>query len=111
MQVLSYFPGQQARLFLETFGSDGYRADGYLAPTVTHIYKPDFTLMDGYAHVMTKLSTGLYYYSFTLPTGAASIGNYLVDITYLDPITSMLHEIAYQIIVTAPYGNFSATIG
>jgi hypothetical protein len=60
---------------------------------------------------MIKLDTGLYYHQFTLPTGAVSVGSYLVDVSYISPATSQEIKQIYQITVTAPYGNFNATIG
>jgi hypothetical protein len=56
---------------------------------------------------MTKVETGLYVAQFTLPTGAASIGSYLVDISYTHPTTNIVNTDIYQVIVTAPYGNFT----
>ena len=117
MQFLSYFPGQEVTVLLETVDADSIRADGYLLPDgyilpiVSKILKPNLTYIDGYPFDMTKLEVGVYYYKFTLPTGASAVGSYIVDVTYLDPADSTLKQILYQIVVTAPYGNFGATAG
>lgn len=105
-QALYYSPGQVATVILETFNSDGYRQDSSSLPIVSRIIFPSFTLAANYPQSMVKLDTGLYYYQFTLPTGATAIGSYIVDVIYSDPVTSILKETAYQIICNAPYGNF-----
>lgn len=110
MQTLSYFPGQEVSIFLEI--KDGYntRVDPTTAPIVTKVIFPGLTLGSAYPQLMTKIETGLYYHKFTLPVGAISIGNYLVDVSYTNPFTNLISNQAYQIIVTAPYGNFSTTV-
>lgn len=105
-QILQYSPGQVVTIILETFNSDGYRQDSISLPIVNRVILPAFTLAASYPQSMIKLDTGLYYYKFTLPTGAVSIGSYIVDVVYADPITSIIKETAYQIVCTAPYGNF-----
>lgn len=117
MQVLSYFPGQEVTIILESFNADGYRADGYqlpdgyILPGIKRIIKPNFTEMDNYPTNMIRLDTGLFYYKFTLPKGAAAVGSYLVDVAYYDPISTNTKQTLYQIVVTAPYGNFSTGTG
>jgi hypothetical protein len=93
---------------------DGYvnaSIDGYVTsshfPTITRIIFPDLTATSGYPVRMVKLDTGLYYYQFTLPTGATAVGSYLVDISYTDPSTLYTKTALYQIAVNAPYGQFS----
>lgn len=110
IEVLPCFPGQTVTVFLETLDSDGYRTDSPTLPMVTRIIFPAFTLATGYPAAMTKLDTGLYYAQFTIPTGAVSVGSYLVDIEYTNPSTIILNTKLYQILVTSPYGNFSTTI-
>lgn len=105
-QVLYHNPGQSVTLVLETHDSDGYRADGYLFPVVDRIIFPTLTLADDYPQSMIQLDTGLYYYKFTLPTGADSFGTYIIDVTYDDPSTENTTTIAYQVVVTAVTGNF-----
>jgi hypothetical protein len=120
-QILSFFPGQKVTVFLETKNSDGYRADSLTVPEITRIFgfnsSDGYTLYDGYIGTdgyhkpMTKIDTGLYYVNATLPRGASSVGCFLIDVKYTNPITSMTNTQTYQIVVTAPFGNFSTTIG
>lgn len=111
IQTLAYFPGQKVTTYLEVV-SDGYsRADSIGLPIVNRVIFPDFTLAAGYPQNMVKLDTGLYYHQFNLPTGATAVGSYLVDISYINPSENQALTKLYQITVTAPYGNFSATIG
>lgn len=109
--TLSYAPGQVATVFLETLDEYGQRADGYAIPLVTRIVYPDLSLAAGYPTDMIQLDVGLYYYQFVLPTGALAVGSYLVDISYDNPSTGYVNTELYQIIVTAPYGNYSALTG
>lgn len=108
LQTLSYFPGQTATVFLETLDGYGQRADGYPPPTITRIVFPDLTLAEGYPVEMTKLDVGLYYYQFVLPTGAIAVGSYFVDIEYTNPTTFYTNTAPYQIMVNAPFGNYTA---
>jgi hypothetical protein len=111
--ILYYSPGQKATIFLETLDGYGQRADGYTAPDgypfVSKITFPDLSLAPNFPKDMTKLSTGLYYFQFTLPTTASAIGSYLIDVTYNQPNTSNNFKILYQLVVTAPFGTYTAT--
>lgn len=109
--VLNYFPGQKATIFLETVDVEGVRTDTSTLPLVNRIIFPELTLASNYPQYMIQLDTGLYYYQFVLPTGAQAIGNYLIDVSFINPVNSTVNTQIYQIIVTAPYGNFSTTIG
>jgi hypothetical protein len=118
--VFTFFPGQKATIFLETLDSDGYRTDSPTTPVVTRVFgfniADGYTLLDGYfgtdgyQQPMTKFSTGLYYVKFTLPKGATALGNYLVDVSYVDPITLFSLKKIYQVFINAPFGNFGAGI-
>lgn len=106
--VLSYFPGNKVTIFLEVV--DGYgRVDSFTPPKIDGILFPDFSAAPGYPKLMTQLGTGLYYHQFTLPTGAASVGSYLVEASY-DYQDGYSNSQLYQIVVSAPYGNFSTTV-
>jgi len=117
VQILSYSPGQTATLFLETknydgyytdgYYLDGYNIDGYESPVFKRLIGPLFTLDGYYPQPMVKFDTGIYYYKFILPTGAAAIGSYFADIAYREPDTKLLKFVSYQIIVSAPYGNYN----
>lgn len=104
--VLSHFPGQKVTLFLEVV--DGYgRVDSFDTPRIDGILMPDFTAMTGYPQNMVHIGTGLYYFQFTLPTGAAAIGSYMAEASY-NYQDGYVNSQLYQIVVTAPFGNFSA---
>ncbi len=109
-QILSYFPGQKATIYLEIKDGYGTRIDAPALPIVSRIIFPALTLATGYPQPMIHLDTGLYYYQFVLPTGAVSVGSYLVDVSYINPNNLAVNSETYQIIITAPYGNFSATV-
>ena len=113
MTILYQSPGQIVTIFLETADNgvryDGYGYfDGYYGPTVDRIILPSLTLASNYPQPMIRIDTGLYYYNFTLPTGASSIGSYIVDVSYFTD-QSQLFLKAYQVTVTAPSGNFGLT--
>lgn len=110
MLILQYAPGQKVTMFLDSFDSQGMRADGYDVPTVTRIIFPDLSLASDFPKVMSKLDTGLYYFQFTLPVFAEAVGSYVVDVTYWDPVTVLEKQTIYQIICTAPFGNFNAAV-
>lgn len=111
MQTLNYFPGQKVTIFLETTDGYGVRTDSLTAPVVNRVIFPGLTLASNYPQAMIQLDIGLYYYQFLLPTGAIAVGSYLVDVVFTNPINDVLTTIGYQILVAAPFGNFSTTIG
>lgn len=111
MQTLSYSPGQVATIFLEiTDGYSNVRQDSLTTPLVMRIFKPDLTYMDGYIQEMDRIDVGLYTFKFTLPSGAAAVGSYLVDVAYTDP-DGFNSNVAYQILVNSQFGQFGTTIG
>ena len=107
--ILNYNPGQQATLVFENLDGYGERSDGYGVPVIGRIIFPNLSLAAGYPQPMVRLDVGLYIYSFTLPVNASSVGSYIADISYYDPDTGILKATFFQIVVTAPFGNFSAT--
>lgn len=111
MQILNYFPGQKVTIFLETINNLGVRTDSSTTPIVSRIVFPGFTLASDYPQTMIQLDTGLYYYQFTLPSGAVSVGSYFVDVIFTNPSNDALVTTGYHILVSAPFGNFSTTIG
>ncbi len=110
-QILQFFPGQLVRIFLETKDGYGTVTDAYEAPVVNRVILPSMTLAAGYPQDMIQIDTGLYYHQFTLPTGSAAVGNYLIDVSYINPANGALNSEIYHIIVSAPFGNYSASIG
>lgn len=111
MQTLNYFPGQKVTIFLETTDGYGSRADSSTIPLVNRVIFPGFTLASDYPQIMIQLDIGLYYYQFILPTGAISVGSYLIDVVFVNPTNDAITTTGYQILVSAPFGNFSTTIG
>lgn len=129
LQTLFYSPGQTATIFVETLDSNGVRADaivdGYLSidgyhdgyidnyhhPMVARLVFPDLNLAEGYPIHMVRLDIGLYYYQFILPKGALAVGSYLVDISYTHPTTLYTNTVLYQVLVSAPYGNYAISAG
>lgn len=112
VQSLSYFPGQLVSLYMEV--TDGYchvRTDSPTIPVVTRIIMPSLTLSPGYPVNMTQIDVGLYFFQFNLPVGAVSLGTYFVDMEYTCPSSGELTNYAYQILVTAPFGNYGTTSG
>lgn len=111
MDLVTYYPGQKVTIFLETLDGYGIREDSLSTPTINRIIFPNFTLAPGYPQLMTHLDTGLYIFQFVLPMGAIAVGSYLIDAGYLRPSDGYSVVKGYQIVVIAPYGNYSATIG
>src|SRR6185436_1794326 len=111
MQILSYFPGQKVVIFLETVNNNNVRTDSVTLPIVDRVIFPGLTLASGYPQTMTQLDIGLYYYQFILPSKASSVGNYLIDVSFVNPVNGFSNNEIYQIIVNAPFGNFGTTIG
>lgn len=110
-QILFHSPGQNVTLVLETL--DGYtRTDSPSLPSITRIIFPNLTLAASYPQPMVRLSTGLYKYNFTLPSGGVTaIGTYIVDVTWQDPHTGGYAQSYFQIVVTAASGNYGITPG
>jgi hypothetical protein len=115
--ILTYFPGQEVTIFLDT-KLDGYLADadylthpidGYNSPVVNRIFTPTLDLSINYPQPLIRIDTGLYYYKFRLPTGAAAVGSYLIDIEYRRPSDNNLQSIMYQVICSAPFGLYSVS--
>jgi hypothetical protein len=107
-QIYYYGPGAKAALFFETLDGYGLRSDGYgVLPSITRILFPNLSIAVGFPQYMTKVDVGLFRYFFTLPTGSASVGSYLVDILYQDPDTFANKQTFMQIVVAAPAGSYS----
>lgn len=100
-------PNQTITLVVQTLDSYGTRADGYAEPTVDSLYSPAGTESELYPQTMTKISTGLYKHSFTLPSGASALGTYIVSISWPHPTESHLQYETFLIHVAMPFGNSS----
>jgi hypothetical protein len=125
-QILQYSPGQQVTIFLDTKYVDGYFIDGYYAdgyyggsynidgyelPVIHRVILPSMSNSANFPQPMIQLDTGLYYAKFTLPSGASAVGSYWVDVAYREPGTNLLKFRAYQVVVNAPFGLYSAIAG
>jgi hypothetical protein len=108
-RIFNYTPGQQATFYQEVKDNIDQRTDDGYIPTVTQIILPNFTTATGYPQDMTRIGQGLYYFQFLIPSGAAAVGTYFVDIVYLNPNTGLLVNDSVQILVNAPFGNFGVT--
>lgn len=114
--ILQYAPGQQVFLALEITRTDGYRVDGYTFlpngydgyAVINRIFFPNLTTSSLYPLRMNKIDVGLYYHSFVLPTGASAVGSYLVDGYYYDATTLTKVSVLWQVLCSAPFGNFTA---
>ena len=130
MYTLFSLPGQLVTIFLETLNSSGQRADGYydgyfsgyynggynnfddgyiILPYITRIIFPDLSLANGFPQDMVKLDIGLYYYQFTLPSGATSTGSYFIDVSYLDPASNLIKQQGYQLLCIPIFGQYGST--
>lgn len=106
-QVLNYFPGQLATIFLQTVDGYGNRVNSDNLPVITRVLLPNLTFATGFPATMHQIDVGLYYGQFQLPTGAASVGSYLVDVQYDNPADGYASQYEiFQIIVQAPFGNY-----
>ena len=110
VNILQYTPGQVATIFLQLTDEYGARTnDGYV-PVVQQVINPQFTTECDYPKNMTQLDNGLFYFQFCIPNGACAVGSYLIDVAYLAADGYVNNEI-YQLVITAPYGNFGTTHG
>lgn len=108
--ILNYTPGQTVTFFEEVLDGYNRRTDDGYTPVVTRIIvPPSFTLASGYPQAMSRLDVGLYYFQFTLPSGAVGVGTYFVDIVYMNPNTGLLVSDSRQVVVSAPFGNFGVS--
>src|SRR5271170_4023130 len=107
--ILNYAPGQTATLVFQTLDNLGARSDGYGIPSVTRIISPNLTLAVGFPQNMTRLDIGLFMFQFALPTMASAVGTYIADISYLNPDTNNPENTFFQIVVSAPFGQYSVS--
>lgn len=107
--ILQSSPGQQVLITLEILNSSGTRTDGYISPVIERVFFPNLSTSSIFPLPMSKLDVGLYYLAFQLPTGAAAVGSYLVDGYWVDQDRTTVKNFLYQILVSAPSGNFSAS--
>ena len=107
MNILQYSPGSVVTIVFQTLGPDGYREDGYYIPSINRIILPDLTQSSLYPLPMNRIDVGLYQHKFSLPTGAVSIGSYIVDIKYYDSVGSPKEDLFQIICSVSGGGSFS----
>lgn len=106
LNVLQYTPGSQVTVILEILDSSGVREDGYTAPMVEKVILPDLSESTLYPLEMIRISTGLYYHKFSLPTGASAVGTYIVDLSWTDASNNPKQGFV-QVICVSTGGYFS----
>jgi hypothetical protein len=109
MQVISANPGTRTSIVLETkmLGAS-LRSDPDVLPMVLRVVAPDHTtLIGGYPLPMTRLDVGLFVLDIQIPTGATAIGSFIVDVVY--KMSGIDYSEVYQVVVNAPYANFSVS--
>ena len=106
MQIIQASPSQLVTILLDVLDGYGTRTAPDTIPIVSRIIFPNFSLASDYPQDMLQLDTGLYYFRFSLPSGAASVGSYIIDVSYT--LQEIDRNISYQVICSAPLGNYSA---
>jgi len=82
-------------------------SDGYYYPVVQSVMFPDLSLATGYPASMIRIGKGLYINGLTLPTGASSIGTYVVSISRIENGKFILET--YAINAARPFGISSVS--
>ena len=100
--VIYASPKQSLDFIFEVTNANNIRVDSPTLPMVNKIFKPDFSLLDGYPASMTKIDTGLYSFTLTLPIGLSNVGSFIVDIAWTNPDNLMTNKTFYQIISRLP---------
>jgi hypothetical protein len=60
---------------------------------------------------MIKISTGLFYHKFTLPTGSSGIGTYILDLSWTTLSNEPKQGVVQVICSTSSGGQFSISPG
>lgn len=108
MITINASPGQPINIILVIRDSNGARLNLIALPQVSKILLPNLSTATNFPANMTNIDVGIYSYKFAVAAGATAVGTYLVYVTYIDPVSSISKEDIYQVIVTAPFGNYSA---
>lgn len=106
--VLQYTPGSQVSIILQILDTTGQREDGYSTPIINRVILPDLSESSLYPLDMIRISTGLYYHRFTLPSGSVAVGTYIVDISYTNSAGDPKHDFV-QVICFSTGGQFSVS--
>lgn len=97
-------PGQTVSVFVQVVDGYGRRTDGYAAPTIDFIRLPSGSNSGGYPVAMVPVVTGLFRHTFTIPSGAAGLGTYLISASYPHPVTAYPQYEIFILHVAAPFG-------
>jgi hypothetical protein len=108
-QILNYSPGSKVTATLQILNAAGSRFPLTETPALNSITFPNGTLGSTSAVVVSNVMNGVYQFKFTLPIGAAAVGNFLLDISYIDPDSSTTKSALIEIQVSAPLGNFTVS--
>lgn len=101
-------PNQTVILAVQTLNSDGVRTDGYI-PTIGFVLNPSGVGLSGYPIAMTAVSTGLYNYGVSIPSGSVAVGTYIASITWTHPTTGYTQAEVFLISVALPFGSSSVS--
>lgn len=104
--TLNANPGQSLTLMAEVVDGYGARTDPVSAPIIEYILRPSGAQLYG-TLTMTRLSTGIYQRSISLP--ASVTGTYLASIIWADPDYGVMQSLLYMINVGLPFGNSFVT--
>lgn len=111
MNVLQYSPGSLVTVILQTLNDLGLREDGYSTPSVTRVIMPDLSESMLYPLDMIRISEGLYYHKFMLPSSSAAVGSYIVDLLYTNVDGYQKNDLTQVICTASSGGNFSISPG
>jgi hypothetical protein len=108
VNILNYPPGALVTILLETLNDMGVREDGYSVPVVSRLMVPDLSESMLYPLNMVRISTGLYYHRFTLPTGAVAVGSYIVDLSWTTAANEPKQGVV-QVVCSSAGGSYSVS--
>ncbi len=109
--VVNANPGQTILLAVEVLDTQflyggstrGTRVDGYV-PTLDYVRYPDGTQLLG-STTMTRIDTGLYQVSVTIPSGSTAIGTYVGSASWSHPTSGQDQFELFIINVGLAFGN------
>jgi len=113
MNIIYTKAGKEISIILET-SYDGYRQNSPSLPIINNIYTPNLSLISGFPQDMKNIGPGIYVFNYLVPVYLDYVGDLIVDIEYLEPITNIYKKALYQVIVQPIFGlsgNFHATPG
>lgn len=97
--------GQDVIFSINVVDGYGQLADGYQSAEIVSILSPSLVPYVGFPAFMTKISTGRYYSSITLPNGSSYLGTYQVLVRWPHPTTRYFQYELFLINSNLPFGN------